>query len=108
MQHVIREAREQLHREIFEGESRTVEELEHARIELRERRDSRMPKVAIGFTCHTGEIGLGNSIADKWAKHLDRNLGVRLAGEASDRRTVERWPTLGHIESAVAGEAREH
>ncbi len=87
-----------------------MEEFEHedARIELREWRNSRMSKAAIGLTCHTSEIGLGNSIADKRTKDLDRNLGVGHAGEAFDRGPVERWPALGHIESAVASEAREH
>jgi hypothetical protein len=83
-------------------------EHEHAWIELGEWRNSRMPKVAISFTCHAGKIGLGNSIADKWAKHLDRNFSVGLAGEAFDRCAIERWPTLGDIESTVAREAREH
>jgi hypothetical protein len=67
-----------------------------------------MTEPAIGFADHAREIAIGNAPADKGTDHVDRDLGVRLAGETRDRLAVERRPGFRDIESAIAGETREH
>ena len=49
-----------------------------------------MAEAAIGFADHAREIGLGNALADEGTDHVDRDFGVRLAGETRDRVAVER------------------
>ena len=66
-----------------------------------------MTECAVGLVRHSREIGPRNRIADKWCNNLDRNLGIGPACERSDRIARQRRPDFGHIEAAVAGEARE-
>ena len=110
MQHVVHQPGDQLHGEVLEGERRPVKQLEHeqAGAELRERRGRRMAERAVGLARHAGEIGFRDGGADERADHLDRDLGVRPAGEAGDRRGVERRPGFRHVKAAVAGQPREH
>ena len=67
-----------------------------------------MTEPAIGLARHACEIRIGNAASDKGADHVDCDFGVRLAGEGCDCLAVERRPGLRNIESAVAGETREH
>ena len=46
--------------------------------------------------------------ADEGLDHLDRDLGVRLAGKAGDRVVHDRGPRLRHVKAAVTREPREH
>jgi hypothetical protein len=54
LQHMVHQAREELHRHVLEGERRAVEQLlkEEVRIELDEGRHGRMPEAAIGVAQH--------------------------------------------------------
>ena len=46
--------------------------------------------------------------ADERLDHLDGDFRVRPAGKSRDGFGIERGPALGHVKTAVAGEAREH
>ncbi len=109
-QHVVHQARHQLHGEVLEGERRSVEQLEHeqARGQLRERRGRRMAEGAVGLLRHAGEIGFRDAGADEGLDHLDRDFGIGLAGKTGDRLGAERGPRLGHIKAAVAGKPGQH
>ena len=91
-QRMIHQPRQQLHRQILEGERRPVEQLEHeqAGAELHERRGRRMAEGAVGLARHAREIGLGDAVADEGPDHLDRDFGIGPAGKARDRLAVER------------------
>ena len=108
-EHMIHQPAEELHRQVLEGERRTVEELEHEVVDavLRERRHRRMAEAAVGLARHAGEVVLGNGVADEGPDHLDRHLGIGPAGEFRDVAAIELRPGLRHIEAAVAGEPRE-
>ena len=110
LQHVIHQPRQQLHRQILEGERRPVEQFEHeqAGAELDQRHGGGMAEGAVGLLRHAREIGLGDGIADERADHFDRDFGVRAAGKAGDGRGRERRPRLGHVKAAVTGKARQH
>ena len=62
-EHMIHQPRQKLHRQVFEGERRPVEQFERKGIhaELRERRDRGMAEGAVGLARHAGEIGLARS-----------------------------------------------
>ena len=85
-QHVIHQPREQLHREVLEGERRPVKQLQHERVgpKLRERRDRRMAESAVGLVRHAGEVGIRDRAADERAHDLAGNLGVGTAGQRGD------------------------
>ena len=109
LQRKVHQAREELHREIFEGERRPVEQLEHegVRCELHERRHGGMAEGVIGLPRHAGEIGRRDRARRERGDHLARDLGIGTPGERRDPRGFERGPRLRHIESAVAGEPGE-
>ena len=109
-QHVVHQPRQQLHRQVLEGERRTVEQFERKGIhaELGQRRHRGMAEIAVGLARHAGEVGLGDGIFGETADHLDGDFGIGPAGEAEDGLAVEPRPGFRHIEAAVAGEAREH
>ena len=94
-QHVVHQPRQQLHRQILEGERRPVEQLEHEQAgrELDERRGRRMAEGAVGLLRHAREVGLGDRVADEGADHLDRDLGVGAAGKAGDGLAHRAWAT---------------
>ena len=97
LQHVVHQPRQQLHGQVLEGERRPVKQLEHEQawtLSCDERRDGRMAEGAVGLARHAGEIGLGNGVADEGPDHLDRDLGVRLAGKAGDRLAAS---SVGHV-----------
>ncbi len=110
LQHMIHQPRDQLHRQVLEGERRPVKQFEHeqAGAELHQRRGRRMAEAAVGLARHAREIGFGDAVADKGPDHLDRDLGIRPAGKARDRRAVERRPGFRHVKAAVAGKPGEH
>jgi hypothetical protein len=110
LEHVVHQPRHQLHGEVLERERRAVEQLQHeqAGAELGERRHRRMAEGAIGLARHAGEIGLGQTAADKGTDHLDRDFGVWLAGKARNGGGIERRPGFGHVKAAVAGEPGQH
>ena len=56
-----------------------------------------MAERAVGLARHAGEIGFGIDAADEGLDHLDRDLGVGLAGKAGDRVVHDRGPCLGHV-----------
>ena len=68
-----------------------------------------MTEPAIGFADHARKIAIGNAPADKGTDHVDRDFGVRLAGETL-RSPRGRAPAKdsGTYKSAIAGETREH
>ena len=90
-QHVVHQPGDQLHRQILEGERRTVEQLEHEQIgaELHQRRGRRMTEGAVGLLRHAREIGVGDAAADEGADHLDRRPR-RKAGRQSRRSSRHR------------------
>ena len=108
-QRVIHEPREELHRQIFERECRTVEKFKHKRVdaELAERGHGGMAKIAIGFPGEPREIGR-DRVVGKGPDDLDRNFGVGAAGEPRDCPGVEARPSVRHIEPAIAGKAGKH
>jgi hypothetical protein len=107
---VIHQPRQELHRQIFEGERRTVEEFQQKRVdaELAERRHGRMTKIAIGLAGKPREIGRRNAVIDKRPDDLNRNLGIGAAGKTRDRRGIEARPSVRHVKPAVAGKAGKH
>jgi hypothetical protein len=107
---VVHQPCDQLHRQVLESERRPVKQLQDEKTgaELRERRDRRMAESAVGLARHAGEIGVRDAGADEGPDHLNRDLGVRPAGEAGDRFGIERRPRLRHVKAAVTGQPREH
>src|SRR5579883_3099193 len=111
---VRRSPRPELHRDVFEGECRAMEQFERkgADVELRQGRDGWVTKRAIGLACHAREIGFDDGIVHKRADHLDRNFGIGPAGEGRNRLGRQPGPAfLGnvrHIEAAVTGKTRKH
>ena len=109
-QRVVHHAAKELHGEILERQRRPVKQLEHELIiaGLHQRHRRRMAEGVIGLACHAGEIGLGNGVTDKRPDHLDRDFGIGTACEGRDLLLAQARPGFRHIESAVAGETREH
>ena len=85
-QRVIHQPREKLHREILEGERRTVKQLQHegAGRKLRQRCDRRMAEGAVGIMRHAREIHVGNGATDKRSHHLAGSLRVSAPGQPGD------------------------
>ena len=109
-QRVIHQTRQKLHRNVLEGERRTVKKLEHERVgaELGQRHHRRMAEGAVGFAHHAGKIGRGDRVAGEQPDQVESHLRIGPAGEARDGGAVKRRPCLWHIEAAVAGKARKH
>ena len=61
-QHMIHQPRQELHRQIFEGERRPVKQFEHESVdvELDQRRDRGMTEGAVGLPHHPGEFGFAD------------------------------------------------
>ena len=59
LERVVHEPAQELHRQVLEGERRTMEQLEHeiAHSELHQRRDRGMAEIAVGLARHAGEVG---------------------------------------------------
>ena len=106
---VIHQPRQELHREVLEGERRTVKQLEHegAGRKLRERRDRRMAEAAVGIMGHAREIGVRDGPADEGAHDFAGDLCVRPTGETGNLFGRETRPGLRDIEAAIAGKTRE-
>ena len=109
-QRMIHQAREQLHRDVLEGERRPVKQFQHeaARPDLGQRRHRRMAEARIGVVGHAGELGVGDLAAGERPDDLGRDLGIGTPEQAADLAGRQRRPGLGHIEAAVAGKSREH
>ncbi len=109
-QHVIHQARQQLHGHVLEGERRTVEQLENelVRTRLIERHHGRMTEGGVGLDRHAAEIGIGDLAADKRTQHLDRHFPVRPSEESRDLGLRQLRPDLGHIKTTVAGKPGQH
>jgi hypothetical protein len=109
-QDMIHQPRNQLHRQVLEGECRPVKQLQHEkiRIELGQWRDRGMAKAAIGFPHHAREISFANCVSHKRADHFDRDLGVGPSGKILNGGAIERRPAFRDVKAAVAGKAREH
>src|SRR5262249_57262301 len=107
---VIHETAEELHRQIFECQRRTVEKFEQKGVdaELAQRRHGRMAKIAIGLAGKPREIAGRNRPAGKGPDDLDRNLRIGAAGETRDRRGIEARPSVRDIKAAIAAKAVEH
>ena len=90
----VHQPREELHREVFEGERRSAEELEHPGIrrELDERRHGRMPEGVVGLPRHAGELSRRDRARRERGDHLGRDLGIGTPGERRDPRRFERRP----------------
>ena len=85
-QRVIHQPRQELHREVLEGERRTVKQLQHegAGRKLRQRHDRRMAEGAVGVVGHAREIGVRDGPADEGPHDFAGDLRVRPPGEAGD------------------------
>ena len=86
-----------------------MKQLKHetVRAKLHERNGGGMMEHAIGLARHAGEVVLRDGSSDERTHHVDGNLGIGPAGESGEPVRIEAWPGFRHIESAVAGEARE-
>ena len=75
---------EKLHREVLEGERRTVEQLQREQIvvELHERGDRGMPKARIGRLDHAAQGGRGDLSASIGRDDGFGDVGVGLAGDS--------------------------
>ena len=84
---VVHEPRQQLHRQVLEGEGGPVEQLGEEAIgpELHQRDHHRVAERVVGFPRHAGEVGLGDRLADERADRLHGDLGVGAAGPGGDR-----------------------
>ncbi len=100
---------EQLQRDILEGQSRAVEQLEHplARIELDERGDGGVGEAAIGGVAELAQFVLRQGIADERRQDRDRGLDIGQAGKRPDLVAREARPRLRNVEAAILGEAGE-
>ena len=87
LQGVVHEPREQLHRQVLEGQRRPMKQLEDEEIvvELRERRDGLVPEAGISGIDHRSERRRVEIVADERRQHRLGNRAVGLAGKARDR-----------------------
>ena len=85
-QHVIHQPRDQLHRDVLEGERRAVKQLQQElmRADLVERHHSGMTEGGVGLICHAAEIGVGDLAAHERANHVDGHLPIGPAEESGD------------------------
>jgi aspartate racemase len=109
-QDVVHQAREELHRHVFEGERRSVKELQQVvvRTDLNERRDSGVTEAGIGIVEHAGEGGVGDLAASEGADDLKGDIGIGAAGEIGQLAARQLRPALRQVEAAVAGETGEN
>ena len=92
-QRMVHQAREELHRQVLEGERRPVMELEHEGVgaKLHQRRDRRMVERAVGLVSHARQVRVGDRSAvleRRRSPRARRELHVRLAQQrllAQDR-----------------------
>jgi hypothetical protein len=105
-EHVVHQPAEQLHRQVLEGQRRTVEQLEHevARPVLPQWHHRRMAEAAVSLADHAGELMLGDVAADERADNFDGNFGVGPAGQACDGLRGKLRPIDRHEQAAVARE----
>ena len=73
LQRVIHQAREQLHRDVLEGERRAVEQLEQIFAIAQLHAAARPPDAErrVGFADHAREIGIGNASAHEGPDHFE-------------------------------------
>ena len=91
---MVHQPRQELHRQILEGERRPVKQLEHegVRRKLRERRDRRMAERAVGVVRHAREFGVRDRAADERFQDLAGDLGVTPPGQRRDLLARENRP----------------
>ena len=106
---VIHQPRKEAHRQSLKASVDDGKvQAERVDAELAERRHGRMTKIAIGLAGEAREIGGCNRVVGKGLDDVDRNLGIRSAGETRDRRGVEARPSLRAHKVAIAGKASQH
>ncbi len=93
-QRMIHQARQELHRQVLEGERRPVEQLEHegAGRKLRERRDRRMAERAVGVVRHARQLGSLDCAGDERLQHRAGDLRVRPPGQCRNLLGGENRP----------------
>ena len=108
-QRPVHQPRNDLKREVLEGERRTVEQLEQPGRgpDLAERRHGGVMEAAIGLLQHRPEIGEAGIAFEIGTHDAIGGFGIIETGEACDLAPVEARPGFRHIEAAIAGETRE-
>ena len=85
-QRMIHQAREELHRDVLEGERRPVKQFqdEAARPDLGQRRHRRMAEARIGVVGHAGELGIGDLSAGEPPDDLGCDFSIGPPEQAAD------------------------
>ena len=99
---------DQLHREVFERQRRTVEQFqqEMVRGQLHQRRARRVTETGIGAGDDVFEFRISERVADIGAHDAKRDFLVGLTGHVGDLVRGKGREALGHIEATVAGQTR--
>ena len=109
-QHMIHQARDELHRHVLERKRRPMEQLEQelVRPDLVERHHGGMAEGGVGLVRHAAELGVRNLAADERTHHVDRDFPIGPAEEACDVLRRKLRPGFGHVEAAVPGKPGQH
>ena len=86
LERVVHQPRQELHREVFEGERRPVEEFEHERVwsDLDQRGDGRMAEGRVGLARHAAEFGRRQARARERRDDLGGDFRVGPPGQSGD------------------------
>ena len=108
-EHVIHEAREELHRNVLEGERRAVEQFEdrQAGSDFDERRHLGRVEGRVGVGRHAPQLIARDLVAREGMNDVDRDLDERLFAKRRDRVGRQRWPDFGDVKTAVARQSRK-
>jgi hypothetical protein len=110
-EHMVEQPAEQLHGQVFEGESRAVEEFlhPHIRTELDEGDDGRVGEAGIGLGAHGTQGFEGDGALGEGGDDAGGEFGVGHAAQGAEVGMAEMRPGGGHVEAAILGEAgQEH
>ena len=101
---------DQLHGEVFECQSRAVEEFEQVMVwgQLHHGRARGMAKGCVGVRDQRAKLSVGEGVTDKGAHNGKGDVLVGLPGHRGDLICAERWNCLRHVKPAVSGKAGQH
>ncbi len=106
-QHRIEQQPDELQCEVFEGERRTVKQLEQPQplVELHQRSHRRVAEPFIGYLGKPPQLVGGKVVARKQRNEPGRELGIGQAGIVPQNRFPKRRQPVRHVKSAIPGQA---